>query len=199
MKPLYNRLLRQSRNFVVVYKSKNKEKYNTCSIRVSDSIDHIKLSEVVGVFRSKKQATEHLARLANAYTLCPKLLGIEKTKTHCFSYTLKKCNGACMSEELYLKYNLRFDEACYKFKLKAWPFKGPIAITEKNFERVEQYIFDKWCFVGHRGVGGKNMFDIQGYQFDFETYKILVRQILTKRSERLHIEDVLLTSESEQL
>src|SRR5581483_7734335 len=132
MQPIYNRKLRISRKLIALFKTTTEKGYNSVQLKTLSSIPVDSLEEILGIFRSKSQVKQFLIQLAKEYNLCEKLLGLEKTKTACFGYRLGRCKGACASEELALKYNMRFIQAFSKNKLKKWPFKGPIVIEEKN-------------------------------------------------------------------
>lgn len=165
-KPLYNRMLRDTHALITLQKIKTLDGYY--SVQVTNE-----LQKAIGVFRSHRQANEALLELAKEHLLCQKLLGLEKTKRACFGYQLNTCHGACIGKESVLKYNLRFDEAFYKLKIRRWPFTGPIIITEKG-EKDEYYTFNNWCLMESNNP----------LPFDYDTYKILVRFILNKNNQK---------------
>ena len=41
------------------------------------------------------------------YTLCQKLSGLYPSKSNCFNFTIKSCNGACIQKEPVEEYNQR--------------------------------------------------------------------------------------------
>jgi DNA polymerase III subunit epsilon len=139
------------------------------------------LNQILGIFKSKKEVKGFLLSVAKEFNLCPKLLGIEKATKACFNYHLGACFGACSQKEIALKYNLRFEEAFYKTKVKEWPFKGPIAIREKS-QKEELFVIDQWCVLGSIKDEAQTLADIsQDYFFDTDTYKILNRYLNGKR------------------
>lgn len=169
--PLHNRQLRLSKKLIGLRKIKDKKGYLTVEQDILQNVDINNLDNIIGVFKSKKELKTFLYQLIEEHTLCPKIMGIEKTDSYCFSYHLKKCNGACKNEENPLKYNIRFIEAFSHSKIKPWPFVGPIVIKEEG-ESKEYFIFDKWCFLGNfddENIGKSE------YHFDYDTYKILKR------------------------
>lgn len=172
MKPLYNRLLKGTKELIALKKKVTRDGYYTVTSQLLSQMTIGELSKVIGVFKSPKDMKKSLFQLAKAYSLCAKLLDLEKTGTACFAYQLGGCKGACLGIEMKLKYNLRFDEAFYKLKIKKWPFAGPVQIREKS-ERMETFIIDKWCVIGNR----KSEFDENksDYLFDYDTYNILNR------------------------
>ena len=134
LKPLYNRTLRNRRKLVVLKKHVNKKGYFNVGWETSDRIDVSEIGRILGVFKSLKQCKDKLSEIAAEYNLCLKFLGLEKINRACFSYHLGQCNGACIGQEKPLKYNLRFDEAFYKQKIRNWPFDKPVLIKEGDFK-----------------------------------------------------------------
>lgn len=180
--PILNRLLRQSKKMQILLKNVDEKGFNGVKLFELSEIDVDQVGQILGVFKTKKQANDFLYKVAKEYKLCPKLLGLEKGKGYCFNYHLKKCLGACNNEELNLKYNIRFDEGLYSRKIRPWRFDSPILIKEEG-ETNEAHIIDKWCYLGSI----KNEYDeIEGikkeYRFDYDTYKILSRYIMNPKN-----------------
>lgn len=172
LKPLYNRTLRNNRKLVVLKKHINKNGYYSAGWETLVRIDVSEIGRIMGVFRSQKQCKDKLAEIAREYNLCLKFLGLEKTNRSCFSYHLGQCKGACIGQEKPLKYNLRFEEAFYKQKIRNWPFEKPVFIKEGS----GGIVVDKWCVFG-RYEKGRKLEVAQSYNFDYDTYKILLRAI----------------------
>jgi len=166
LQPIYNRKLRTSRKLTVLRSQTKISGYQTVSIDIVDEITSSDLSGIIGIYRSKQQAKNFLIEQAKKYQLCEKLLGLEKTNTACFGYRLNLCNGACLTKENPLRYNMRFIQAFSQYKLKSWPFPGSIVIKEKSdYDNKEEHIIiDNWCLIGQKG-------------FDLDMYKILIRYL----------------------
>lgn len=178
--PLYNRMLRNKRELVGIKKTTSKDGYETVSIESLQTVEVTELENFLGFFRSKKQAKEFLAATAKEFTLCEKLLGLEKTASACFGYRLDRCKGACVGKETQLFYNLRFTTAFFKTKIRPWPFGGPVIIEEKNelTAKSEYFLIDKWCYLGSVRIDdadSKNTALQNDYIFDLDMYKILTR------------------------
>ncbi len=175
LQPLYNRKLRIKQRLTVLTHTQNSDSFETVIMEELDESALHHSENIIGIFTSQKQAKDFLISLALAYNLCEKLLGLEKTKGSCFAYRLKKCFGACIKEENPLKYNMRFFEAFSNQKLKKWPFKGPVVITEKNIDSnlEEKLIVNRWCILKH---------DQDNMHFDVDIYKILVRYLEQKEN-----------------
>jgi DNA polymerase III subunit epsilon len=186
--PLYNRKLRVKRELIALKLTKDKNGYYTTllepisTITPDDLAENTERPHIVGFFKSRQQAKVYLASIAKEYELCEKLLGLEKTSSSCFAYRLENCHGACIGEELYLKYNMRFTEALSSFKIKPWPFKGPIVISEENIlaKKKELFIIDKWCYLGSIKYDDDGT-EMKEYEdqiiFDTDIYKILLSYI----------------------
>jgi DNA polymerase III subunit epsilon len=188
--PLYNKRSRIKQELVAIKCKLNKDGYKEVFLEpvstiLPEQIDANPEREemFMGFFRSRRQAKEYLTKILKEYSLCDKLLGLEKTKNSCFSYRLDHCKGACIKDENPLSYNLRFTEGFAECTIKPWPFKGPISIKEIDQSgKCEYFLMDKWCFVGNVIV---NEFEDKKTQlfddmtFDLDTYKIL-KQFISK-------------------
>ncbi len=130
--PLLNRLLRYSSKLIALRKVQKDNSYHLVSVDTLQELPFEEMENIIGIFKSNRELKDFLMLLAKEYNLCLKLLGLEKTKSACFYSHLGRCLGACINKENYLKYNLRFEEAFYKTKIKRWPFPSAIAIKEKK-------------------------------------------------------------------
>lgn len=181
--PVYNRLLRQSQKMLVLLKTQNKDGYNVVEFKNTDEISINEIEFILGVFRNKKQLTDSLYNTCKEFKLCPKLMHLDKSRDSCFYYQLEECNGACIGKEQVLKYNLRFDEAFFHKKVKAWNFPKPLIIKELG-NRSEIHLIDKWCYLGSIKDESEDLSNLQyNYRFDWDTYKILRRYISNKNNQ----------------
>ncbi len=173
LQPIYNRKLRYARKLTYLKKHITPDGYFSVDLRHGEEISSDELEEVLGIFKSKKSAKEHLAHLVKEHSLCENLLGLQKTIKPCFSYRLGWCKGACAKKEKAALYNARFILAFGKTKLRAWPFNGPIVIKEKSEDVEEGLVFDKWCYLGKYS---EFMYEDSRDSIavsDFDVYKIL--------------------------
>ena len=187
MQPIYNRVLRISRKLILLKRSQNKEGYFTITMQTVTAIEYSEIEDIIGIYRSQRQAKNFLIDQAKRYSLCEKLLNIEKSNGACFGYRLQKCKGACIHEEKSYAYNIRFIQAFTQYKLKAWPFEGPIAIKEKNdFDDTEEsIIIDKWCLVGNLKMQNDMVLKTEvNKPFDLDIYKILLRYLLEPKNHK---------------
>ena len=194
MQPLYNRKLRKVQSMVILKKKINEDGYFTLENERIDKIEHEEIENVLGIFKSQKQAKEHAVKLVKEYSLCDKYLGIQKTKGGCFAYQLGWCKGACKKKEGPTLFNARFVFAFAKTKLKSWPFQGPILVKEKNYESgiEEAHIFDKWCYLGKFDEFENT--NTTG-EYDYDIYKIL-KQYIGNPKNRKKISTIVLNTPS---
>lgn len=179
--PLYNKKSRIKHELVALKQKINAHGYHECFIEPITTIAPEDLENILGIFKSKKQAKAFLADLAKNYLLCEKLLGLEKTNAACFAYRLKRCNGACVQKENVVLYNMRFLTAFAQTKIQSWPFSGPIIIEEAGMGGEKEYfLVDKWCYIANIVIdeeGNKKMSDGTQPVFDLDIYHIIKQYI----------------------
>lgn len=94
------------------------------------------MDEQFGLFRSRRQAEERLAKLAEHFFLCHKLCGLQGSQyaanEPCFAYQLKRCLGACCRQETPQAYNQRVQIALQSYRHKAWPWPDAILVEERG-------------------------------------------------------------------
>jgi DNA polymerase-3 subunit epsilon len=182
--PLYNRMSRRMKKLVIVTEElRDGYKHAVCSTLDTDAMQFSK--SILGIFKSPSQAKKVLDEYSQAFSLCPRMLGLEQGKGQCFYAQLGRCHGACTGKEDAEVYNKRFHEAFKTRRIKAWPFRGPIVIEEKNIqrERGQAFIIDEWRLVGSftYDESGSAPFLPEQYVFDYDGYKILAGFIVKNR------------------
>jgi DNA polymerase-3 subunit epsilon len=186
--PLYNRKSRIHRRLVMMKKGLNEQKYGTIHLEYLRNIQSTDLSNIVGIFKSMKQAKGFLWNIAKGYTLCPRILGTEKGNGECSYTQLQRCDGACNGSEPADAYNKRFDLAFAGRRVIPWPFTGPILIEEKceSGNEGEFFIVDTWCLIGcfrFDEAGSKRCLLEGGNTFDYDGYMILRDYLLKSRKQ----------------
>jgi DNA polymerase-3 subunit epsilon len=185
--PLYNRKSRHSKELVVVLENINQKGYSELEIeRVSD-LETLNTKNILGIFRSLKQAKTDLNAYAKDFNLCGILLGIEKNKRGCFFFQIGICKGACLEKESALTYNTRLGQAFAHKRVRSWPFSGPVVIKEqKNQEVGTLFVVNDWRLISSIDYDevGKREFLPANYKFDYDAYKILVRHMAIKKGIR---------------
>ncbi len=179
--PLYNSMLREARKMILLIQTEDPDGYYSVDYKEVEKIDPHDTDKIIGIFKSFKQMRNHLYELSKQFSLCPKRLGLDHSKKTCFYYHLKQCYGACVGRELNIKYNMRFTQAFYKYKLKRWVFDSAVIIKEKG-DREEAFIIDKWCLLGSVKSEDDMTNITNEYRFDLDTYKILTKFLLKPTS-----------------
>ena len=130
-----------------------------------------------GLFYSKREAHKCLLSIAKRKELCEVVLGLEKRveQKPCFGYQVKQCKGACIGLEKMAHHNLRLKMALEAFKVKIWPYSGPIAIAEGE----QMHVIDRWCYLGS-AINQDELYELASdgeAEFDLDIYKILKKTL----------------------
>jgi len=184
LKPLWNVRQRQKRRIIVGRTILTATGYETIRLEAVDRIDPSDTHPILAIFKTRRQAAEHLAIIAKTHRLCPGLLGLERTERFCFSYHLHQCDGACMGLEESSLYNARFDRAFEERRIRAWPFEGAVIIEEQSEDDLEREVFvvDRWCLLySFTYAEDRYKLGVQGlHRFDYDSYRILAGYIFDR-------------------
>jgi DNA polymerase III subunit epsilon len=180
LQPVYNRRLRLQSEFVALTLIQNDKNYLVAHL---EHLSHVNPAKDMpyALFKSLKQAKNTLQDWAKEHSLCWKLLGLESGNGPCFAHQLGDCQGACIGKETPARYNLRLIENISKYRLKQWPFQGPIAIQESNDINQKQavHLFHHWCHLG--SFQDESEFpqtpNPHHYTLNLDTYRILKRYL----------------------
>ena len=192
LKPLFNRRSRAAKNLVSIELTTNAQGY--LQARPIRQIDPGRLGDYYGLFRSKRDTERALAGIAAKNELCNRLLGLEPEHSGpCFQRALGRCQGACESLEDPLRYNLRMQIAFHNLRLQTWPWKGPVAIIERNetSRKTDVLVVYNWVHVAT--VHDDHELDSlmlggQAVNFDLDSYKLLAKALLGKDRGQLRIQ-----------
>ncbi|MCP5276940.1 MAG: 3'-5' exoribonuclease [Thiobacillus sp.] len=178
--PLHNRRLRQAAE-LCAWQLEEQGPGDYRPRLVSDRDANFGRSELYGLFNSRRQATSALRKIAEAYELCPVVLGLEKPSQPgrpCFAFQVHKCRGACAGKEPIGVHSARMMAALARLKLKAWPYDGPIGLVERDefLDVEEMHLVDGWRYLGtarsqdevHDLLAG-----VVDARFDMDTYKLI--------------------------
>ncbi len=180
LSPLFNRKPAARRKLTAARKAVDDQGYTTVLLEPLDACAVDDIRDIVGVFKSKRQARDTLWSAVREYGLCPKKLNLEKGDGACSYMQLAKCRGACVSAESAVSYNLRALGAFEATRLDSWPFSGPVLIEEKDIAggAGEVFAIDQWkllawytydeCGVRHLH-NGECVFDYEQYRV-FQAY-----------------------------
>lgn len=114
LKPRYNRALRKDKYPFGLYCFEDGKGY------INLAVDRVKnkTSLPLTTFSTKVESNRFLTYCQEQYKLCKKLIGLYATKSACFDYHIKECNGACIGKEPANEYNKRvnavFDQLNYE-------------------------------------------------------------------------------------
>jgi DNA polymerase-3 subunit epsilon len=177
LRPLHNVAAKRRRRIVIARRVDTRDGYTGVAL---ESVDHLTPSDtgtILGIFKHTTQAKEYLAAIARSHRLCPKLLRIEQSRGHCFSYHLGRCGGACAGEEDPKEYNKRLEAAFEERRIKAWPFDGSVVVEEhsESGDDREMFFIDNWCLLASSRLREDQRIDnvYNAHRFDYDSYKIL--------------------------
>jgi DNA polymerase-3 subunit epsilon len=156
-KPIYNRAQRKSIFQLALYAEKDKNGYINLKLQKADG----RKKEITS-FTSLQEGKNALFRITSHYNLCQKLTGLYHTKTNCFQYSIKECDGACIGEISPEEYNARV-----------------LSFIEKNsFENQNMVLIDKGRTISERSAVLIENGIYKGYAFYDLNYQINNIEIL---------------------
>jgi DNA polymerase-3 subunit epsilon len=137
-------------------------------------------SELHGPFRNERDASKALEELMRANSLCARTLGLERGEGSCFGFQVGRCKGACCGKEPLPLHAARVRMALLRHRLRSWPFRGRIAVTEKDWRGLqEMHVFDQWRYLGTVS-SSESLAELPGaasMEFDLDSYRILCRYL----------------------
>jgi DNA polymerase-3 subunit epsilon len=183
--PMYNRALRKRKLLIIARREIGEGGYAKVVLSRTETI-HPE-DNILGVFKTVVQAKVKLKELAKQYLLCTKLLGIETASGACFGSQIGTCDGACMGKVSPEVYNVRVEEAFAARKVRTWPYKGAVLITEQDHEDSGSVFFIKdWVLMGSFKFNGGEFEPLLpgSNTFDYDHYKILARYLLNAKNKK---------------
>ena len=103
--PKYNRSQRRNIFQWSLYPEKDGDGYLNIKLQKNDG----RKKEITS-FTNVQEGKITLSKITSQYHLCEKLTGLQDTKTSCFAYSVKECDGACIGEISADEYNIRVQE-----------------------------------------------------------------------------------------
>jgi DNA polymerase-3 subunit epsilon len=156
-KPIYNRAQRKSIFQLALYAEKDKNGYLNLKLQKADG----RKKEITS-FTSLQEGKNALFRITSHYNLCQKLTGLYVSKTNCFQYNIKECDGACIGEISPEEYNARV--------------KG--FIDKNSFENQNMVLVDRGRTINERSAVLIENGIYKGYAFYDLNYQINNIEIL---------------------
>ncbi|WP_092443401.1 exonuclease domain-containing protein [Winogradskyella sediminis] len=138
-KPIFNRALRRTIFTHALYQSIDENGYINLFIDKSSRDD-----TPITTFNTRGSGKQFMFKAAESFNLCQKLTDLYDTKTSCFKYEVKECDGACINEEPVDTYNEKvqalIDKYSYAKKDMLIIDKGR-TIEEKSVFLIENGVF----------------------------------------------------------
>lgn len=138
-KPIFNRALRRNIFTHALYSFTDENNYINLKIDIADG-----RKKPITTFSNRQSGKSFITKAVEEYNLCQKLTGLYKTKTSCFNYDIKTCNGACIKQETPEVYNKRVEalinKNSYKNKNMVIIDKGR-AVDERSAILIENGVF----------------------------------------------------------
>jgi len=156
-KPIYNRAQRKSIFQLALYAEKDEKGYLNLKLQKADG----RKKEITS-FASIQEGKNALFRITSHYQLCQKLTGLYVTKSNCFQYTIKECDGACIGAVSAEEYNVRVQNF----------------IEKNSFENLNMLLIDKGRTISERSVIMIENGIYKGYAFYDLNYQINNIEIL---------------------
>ncbi len=156
-KPIYNRAQRKSIFQLALYAEKDKNGYLNLKLQKADG----RKKEITS-FTSLQEGKNALFRITSHYNLCQKLTGLYVSKTNCFQYNIKECDGACVGEISPEEYNARVQEF----------------IDKNSFENQNMVLVDRGRTINERSAVLIENGIYRGYAFYDLNYQINNIEIL---------------------
>lgn len=108
-KPLFNSALQRNIFTHALYSFKDENGYINLKIDKADG-----RKKPITTYSNLQSAKSFMFKAVEEYTLCQKLTGLYPSKSSCFNYTIKSCNGACIQKEQVENYNQRVQQLIAK-------------------------------------------------------------------------------------
>jgi len=112
-RPIYNRALKRNSFTHALYSFIDENNYINLKIDIVDG-----RKKPITTFSNRQSGKSFITKAVEEYNLCQKLTGLYKTKTSCFNYDIKTCNGACIEKESSETYNQRIEALINKNSYK---------------------------------------------------------------------------------
>ena len=146
-KPIYNKALNKTIFTHALYSFKDEKGYLQLKIDKADG-----RKNPITTFSNRQSAKSHLFRIAETHNLCQKLTDLYKTKSNCFNYTLKACNGACIEKESADEYNKRVEQVIQKHSFE---HKNIVIIDKgREYDEHSAILIENGVF---KGIGFYNL------------------------------------------
>ena len=141
--PRFNQMLKKSKFPYGLFQCIDEAGYMRLYLRLTSKSNE----QPITVFASKREGVNSLTNWTESYELCQKLTDLYPTKTSCFHYEIKKCNGACIGKEDSKSYNERVDKLIGKLNFDGESFYVMENGRSKNEKSL--ILVENGSFVGY--------------------------------------------------
>lgn len=142
--PIYNRSQKKNIFQWALYPGNDSNGYLNLKLQRADF-----RKKEIAMFVTLQEGRNALFNTVLKYQLCQKLTGLDDSKTHCFQYTLKECDGACIGEISHDDYNARvqqfINDALFDHKTMLLLDKGR-NVNERSAVLIENGIYQGFAF-----------------------------------------------------
>jgi DNA polymerase-3 subunit epsilon len=172
-KPVYNHALKKSKFPYGLFDYIDDKGYQRLYIGLTSKTNEIPSAS----FTTKKEGMLYLERLCEEYNLCQKLCDLYTSKSSCFHYEIKKCEGACIQKESTENYNWKVEDLINTLCLNKESFyivdKGRHK-SEKSLILIEQgaisgFGYAPYHFQGQAPFRWKRFIDLINEDRDYRT------------------------------
>jgi len=143
-KPIYNRSQRKTIFHWALYEVLDENGYLSLQVQKADG----RKKEITS-FSSVQEGKNMLFKITSEYQLCQKINVLYETKSSCFQYKIKECNGACLGKENQKEYNQRVEDFLNEMSFQNQNMiiidKGR-KIDERSAVLIENGIYKGYCF-----------------------------------------------------
>lgn len=186
--PLYNRRLRRLSTLYTI--QLHEDQQGLLRPEIIDVHAAARTSKMYGLFAGQKKARETLTNTAKAFGLCDCVVTTPgPLRGPCMSRQLKRCKGLCTNDWSILQHNTALMDALGSEALKAWPYRGPVAIVEQqnpndNESPHTAFLLDNWCLLASaHGTGEPDWEQLKATSnnealLDRDIYRYLVKVVL---------------------
>ncbi|EDP69867.1 DNA polymerase III, epsilon subunit [Flavobacteriales bacterium ALC-1] len=140
-KPIFNRALRRTIFTHALYSFIDANGYINLKIDKADGNE-----SPITTFSTRASGKHFMFKNVDDYKLCQKLTGLYDTKSSCFKYDVKECDGACIEEELPENYNKRISLFISKY---SYENKNMLLIDKgRDVHEKSVFLIEKGIFRG---------------------------------------------------
>lgn len=141
LKPIFNRALRRTIFTHALYSFIDEHNYINLKIDIADG-----RKKPITTFSNRQSGKSFILHAIEEYQLCQKLTGFYKTKTSCFNYDIKTCEGACIQQEPPELYNKRVNALISK---NSYSNKNMVIIDKgRDIDERSAILIENGIFVG---------------------------------------------------